>query len=130
MPPDMIEGRPPGNGDGPQGSAIALARDCSSPDIETPPATQEVSPVDRRTSTSDLPTAVRDVRIRLARNEIHAALRPVSRHVECALDCLELDDDVGLQHHLGHVVDAVRNAARRHKELRSLLAAPARELTQ
>jgi hypothetical protein len=43
MPPDMIEGRPPGNGDGPQGSAIALARDCSSPDIETPPATQEVS---------------------------------------------------------------------------------------
>jgi hypothetical protein len=74
-----------------------------------------------------LSVAVRDARIQLARDDIHAALRPVSRHSEAARLCLELDDDDGLEHHLRHVVDGVRQAAEKHRELRghlSSLAAP------
>jgi hypothetical protein len=65
---------------------------------------------------------VRDVRIRLARDDIHMALSPVSRHSEAAMLCLELDDDDGLEHHLRHVVDGVRLAALKHRELRSHLS--------
>jgi hypothetical protein len=35
-----------------------------------------------------------------------------------------------LAHHLRRVVDDVRKAAQKHKELRALLAAPARETAQ
>jgi hypothetical protein len=127
MPPDKIEGLPPGSV-GPQGTAIALARDCNISLQQDRVAAQE--PVDRRTSTSGLSVSVRDVRIRLARNDIYDALCPVSRHAEAALLCLELEDDAGLEHHLGRIVGDVRKAAQKHKELRALLAAPARETAQ
>jgi hypothetical protein len=82
------------------------------------------APVDRRTSTSGLSVAVREVRIRLARNDIYDALCPVSCHAEAALLCIEAADDDGLEHHLRRVVDDVRKAAQKHKELRALLAEP------
>ena len=69
--------------------------------------------------------AVRDVRIRLARDDIHAALRPVSRHSEAARLSLELDDDEGLEHHLRRVIDGVRLAAQKYRELKDLLLSPA-----
>ena len=72
-----------------------------------------------------LSVAVRDVRIRLARDDIHAALGPVSRHSEAALLSLEFDDDNGLEHHLRHVVGGVRSAALRYRELKALLSPPA-----
>jgi hypothetical protein len=72
-----------------------------------------------------LSAAVRDVRIRLARDDCHAALGPVSRHAEAARLSLELDDDDGLEHHLRHVVDGVRTAAQKHRELRNLLSSSA-----
>lgn len=72
-----------------------------------------------------LSVAVRKVRVRLARDDIHAALEPVSRHSEAARLCLELDDDEGLEHHLRHVVDGVRSAASKHRDLRALLSSPA-----
>jgi hypothetical protein len=97
MPPDNIEDLPPGGG-GPQGTAIALARDYNIPLQQNPTAAQE--PVDRHTSTSGLSVSVRDVGIRLARNDIYDALCPVSRHAEAALLCIEADDDDGLEHHL------------------------------
>jgi hypothetical protein len=121
MPPDKIEGLPPGSG-GPQGTVIAVARDCTIPSQQDPAAAQE--PVDRRTSTSGLSLPVRDVRIRLARNDIYDTLCPVSRHAEAALLCIEADDDEGLVHHLRRVVDDVRKAAQKHKELRTLFAQP------
>jgi hypothetical protein len=127
MSPNKIEGQPPGNG-GHQGTAIALQRDCNISLQQNAAAAQE--PVDRRTSTSELSVSLRDVRIRLARNDVYDALGPVSRHAECALYCLELDDDEGLELHLRRVVDSVRKAAQKHKELRALLAAPARETAQ
>jgi hypothetical protein len=127
MIPENFEGLPPGSG-GPQGTAIAAARDCNTPLQQNPTAAQE--PVDRRTSTSGLSVSVRDVRIRLARNDIYDALCPVSRHAEAALLCLDLDDDVGLQHHLGRVVDGVRKAGAKHKELKALLLAPGGEVRQ
>jgi hypothetical protein len=74
-----------------------------SPSRATQEATQDTSapsPADRRTSLTGLSVAVRDVRIRLAREDIYAALGPVSRHSEAALLCLEVDDDAGLEHHL------------------------------
>jgi hypothetical protein len=122
MPPNKIEGLPPGSGGPHQGTAIAVARDCNIPLQQNPLAAQE--PVDRRTSTSGLSVPVRDVRIRLARNDIYDALCPVSRHAEAALLCIEADDDDGLVHHLRRVVDDVRKAAQKHKELRTLLAQP------
>jgi hypothetical protein len=121
MPPDKIEGLPPGSG-GPQGTAIAVARDCNISLQQNPTAAQEL--VDRRTSTSGLSVSVRDVRIRLARNDIYDALCPVSRQAEAALLCIEADDDDGLEHHLRRVVNDVRKAAQKHKELRALLAEP------
>lgn len=72
-----------------------------------------------------LSVAVRDVRVRLARDDIHAALGPVSRHSEAARLCLELDDDEGLEHHLRRIVDGVRLAAQTYRELRALLSRPA-----
>jgi hypothetical protein len=69
--------------------------------------------------------AVHEVRVRLARDDIHAALGPVSRHSEAARLSLELDDDEGLEHHLRHVVDGVRLAAQQYRELTSLLSSPA-----
>jgi hypothetical protein len=72
-----------------------------------------------------LPAAVRDLRIRLARDDIHAALGPVSRHCEAARFSLELDDDEGLEHHLRRVVDDVRSAALKYRELKDLLSLPA-----
>lgn len=72
-----------------------------------------------------LSVAVQEVRIRLARDDIHAALGPVSHHSEAARLCLELDDDEGLEHHLRRVVDGVRLAAVKHRDLRALLSSPA-----
>jgi hypothetical protein len=71
-----------------------------------------------------LSAEVRDVRIRLARDDIHAALGQVSRHREAARLCLELDDDEGLEHHLRRVVEGVRKAAQKYQELRVLLPVP------
>ena len=71
-----------------------------------------------------LSVAVRDVRIRAARDDIHGALGSVSRHSEAALLSLELDDDAGLEHHLRRVVDGVRLAALKYRELRDLLSSP------
>jgi hypothetical protein len=71
-----------------------------------------------------LSIAVREVRVRLARDDVYAALGPVSRHSEAARLCLELDDDQGLEHHLRHVVDGVRSAALKYRELTSLLSSP------
>jgi hypothetical protein len=124
----MVAGLSPGSG-GPPDAAIALARDCRA-SIQQPPAAakQELPPVDRRTSLTGLSVAVRDVRIRLARNDVYDALGPVSRYAECALYCLELDDDEGLELHLRRVVDSVRKAAGKHRELRVLLSEPGREL--
>jgi hypothetical protein len=127
MPSDKIEGLPPSSG-GPQGIAIALARDCDIPLEQNPAAAQE--PVDRRTSLTGLSAAVRDVRIRLSLGDIWDALAPISRHAEASLLCIECDDIDGLEHHLRRVVDDVRKAAQKHKELRALLAAPARETAQ
>jgi hypothetical protein len=83
------------------------------------------APVDRRTSVTGLSPAMREVRIRNARNDIFEALNPVSRHSECALYCLELDDDEGLAHHLRRVVDGVNEATRKHRELWSHFASAA-----
>jgi hypothetical protein len=94
-----------------------------SPSRVTQEATQDTSapsPTDRRASLTGLSVAVRDVRIRLARNDIHATLGPVSRHSEAARLCLELDDDEGLKHHLRQVVDSVRSAALKYRELKDL----------
>ena len=77
------------------------------------------------TTPATLLVAVREVKVRLARDDIHAALGPVSRHSEAARLCLELDDDGGLEHHLRHVVDGIRSAALKYRELRNLLSAPA-----
>jgi hypothetical protein len=87
-------------------------------------ATAAQEPVDRRTSLTGLSVAVRDVRIRCSRNDIYDAVCPVSRHAEAALLCIEANDDDGLEHHLRRVVDDVRKAAQKHKELRALLAEP------
>jgi hypothetical protein len=76
-------------------------------------------------SPTTLSVAVRECRIRLARDDIHAALGPVSHHSEAARLCLELDDDGGLEHHLRHVVDGVRSAAQTYRELKDLLSLPA-----
>jgi hypothetical protein len=89
------------------------------------------TPVERRTSVTGLSAAMREVRIRLARDDIHSALGPVSRHTEAARLSLEIDDDVGLEHHLRRAVDDVRRAAQKHRELRTLLAAaPSAATTQ
>ena len=72
-----------------------------------------------------LSAALRECRIRVARDDIHAALGPVSRHSDAAMLCLELDDDKGLEHHLRRVVDGVRSAARTYRDLRALLSSPA-----
>ena len=74
---------------------------------------------------AELSVAVRECRIRLSRDDIHAALGPVSRHSEAARLCLELDDDEGLEHHLRRVVDGVRLAAQTYRELKDLLSLPA-----
>jgi hypothetical protein len=80
------------------------------------------TPVDRRTSITGLSAPMREVRIRNARVDIFDAIAPVSRDSESALNCLENEDDAGLEHHLRRVVDSVNKAARKHRELRSLLA--------
>jgi hypothetical protein len=67
-----------------------------------------------------LSVAVRECRIRVARDDAYAALGPVSRHSEAARLSLELDDDAGLEHYPHHVVDCVRLAARKHRELSQL----------
>ena len=124
MPPDKIESLPPGSG-GPQGTAIAVARDCNISLRRNPTAAQEL--VDRRTSTSGLSVSVRDVRIRLARVERLPCrfTSTVSRDSEAALLSLELDDDEGLEHHLRRVVDGVRLAALKYRDLNELLVVPA-----
>lgn len=76
------------------------------------------------TSPTTLSIAVREVRIRLARDDIYAALGPISRHSEAARLCLYMDDDEGLEHHLRRVVEGVRKAAQKYQELRVLLPAP------
>jgi hypothetical protein len=93
-------------------------------------ATEAQGQVDRRTSTSGLSAAVRDVRIRLALDDIWHSLCPVSRHSEAAMLCVECEDFDGLEHHLSRVIAGVKSAAAKHKELRALRAAPTRETAQ
>jgi hypothetical protein len=128
MCPDIIEGQTPGNGAGPQEIRNSVAR-VLSPDIKIEVAEQDHSPIDRRTLTG-LTVAVRECRKNVAVDDIWRALSPVSRHSEAAMLCLELEDFVGLEHHLRRVVDDVRKAAQKHKELRALLSEPGREITQ
>jgi hypothetical protein len=98
------------------GSSCSLAQNV--------PATQEPSALspDRRTSLTGLSVAIRDVQIRLAREDIYSALCPVSHDSEAALLCIENDDDEGLEHDLRRAVDGVRRAGQKHKELRGLLS--------
>jgi hypothetical protein len=72
-----------------------------------------------------LSVAVRECRIQVARDDIYAALGPVSRHSEAARLCLELDDDEGLAHHLKRVVDGARTAQQKHRDLKALISASA-----
>jgi hypothetical protein len=81
-------------------------------------------PIDRRTATAGLSSAVRELRLRLAREDIYAAIWPVVRDAKSTLNCLENTDDDGLTHHLRRVVDLVKEAGRKHRELRLLLASP------
>jgi hypothetical protein len=127
MPPDKIDGLPPDSG-GPQGTAIAVARDCNIPLQQNPAAAQE--PVDRRTSLTGLSVAVRDVRTRLSLGDIWDALAPISRHAEASLLCIECEDIDGLEHHLGRVVAGVRKAAEKRRLLRALLSEPGRQVRQ
>jgi hypothetical protein len=78
---------------------------------------------------TELSVAVRECRIRLSRDDIHAALGPVSRHSEAARLCLELDDDEGLEHHLRRVVCGVRLAALKYRELEGLLSSSPRTVS-
>jgi hypothetical protein len=82
------------------------------------------APFDRRTSTTGLSVAVREVRIRNAREGMWRALAPVSHHVQAAILCLEIDDDDGCEHHFRHAYDAFRQAAHKRLELRGLLSSP------
>jgi hypothetical protein len=68
-----------------------------------------------------LSDAVRECRRRVALDDIWHALTPVSRHSDAAMLCLELEDINGLNHHLGHVVDGVRAAAKKFTELKKHL---------
>jgi hypothetical protein len=79
-------------------------------------------PIDPRTATAGPSEAVRELRIRLAREDIEKALWPVSRDSESALNSIENTDDDGLTHHLRRVVECVKAAAWKHRELRLLLA--------
>jgi hypothetical protein len=72
---------------------------------------------------ASLPSFARELRVRLARDDIYAALRGVPGHGEAAVICLMEDDDAGLFHHLGIVVAAVRRAAAQARELRGLIGA-------
>jgi hypothetical protein len=82
------------------------------------------APFDRRTSTTGLSAAVREVRIRNARDDMWRALAPVSHHVQAAILCLEIDDDDGCEHHFRHAYDSFRQAAHKRLELRGLLSSP------
>jgi hypothetical protein len=68
---------------------------------------------------------MRECRIRFARDQIYAAIAPVVSHSGAAVLCLEVDDDEALAHHLRHVIDGVRAAASKHRELLDLLSSPA-----
>jgi hypothetical protein len=69
-----------------------------------------------------LSVAMREVRIRLARDDIFDALGPVANHSDAARHSLMVDDDEGLEHHLRHAVEGVRLAAQKYRELRGHLA--------
>lgn len=104
-----------------------IAKGPDSAPTESGPQNNALSPTAHKNLTKDggesqLSIAVRECRIRVARDDIHSALGPVSRHTEAALLSLELDDDEGLAHHLRHVVDGVNAAARVHRDLRRYLS--------
>lgn len=71
---------------------------------------------------ASLPAFVRDLRVRLARDDIYAALRAVPGHGEAALIGL-IEEDAGLFHHLGIMVAGVRKAATKCRELKALIEA-------
>ena len=79
---------------------------------------------DRRTSTTGLSPAMREVRVRNARDDIYLALGPVSRLSEASRLCLELDDDVSLNRHFEHLVECMRHAVVKHRELKALQSSP------
>lgn len=80
------------------------------------------APVDRRTATEGLSPPMREVRIQNARNDIYRALGPAGHHLRISRLCLEIDDDEALAYHLRLLVDGTKEAARKHRELRLLLA--------
>jgi hypothetical protein len=129
MSPETSEGRAPVEVEGPQEIRNNVAR-VLFPDTKVAPVVQNHSPTDRRTPTTGLSVAVHECRKNVALDDIWRALSPVSRHTDAAMLCLELDDFVGLEHHLGCVVDGVRKAGAKHKELRALLAKLGRETAQ
>jgi hypothetical protein len=81
------------------------------------------APDDPTTGSTDLSSAVRECRWRVALDDIWSALSPVSRHSDAAMLCLELDDVDGLEHHLQRVVDGVRAAGKKFGELKKQVPA-------
>jgi len=82
------------------------------------------TPVDRRAATIGLSPSMREVRIRLARDNIYSALGPASHHAQAACLCLEIEDDVGLEHHMLGFIAEAQKAAEKRRELKALLASP------
>jgi hypothetical protein len=83
------------------------------------------APVDRRMAVTGLSPAMREVRIRLARDEMYAALATASQHALAGCLTLEIDDDVLTEQHLVKFIAAAQKVAEKRRELRALLASPA-----
>jgi len=58
-----------------------------------------------------------------AKDALFEGLRPVPHHARAALECLEADDDVGLEHHMERLAGALREAWPLWKALKSTASA-------
>jgi hypothetical protein len=59
-----------------------------------------------------------------ARDALYGALYPAPRHGRAALECLEVDDDVGLAHHVEAFFTAGRAAWAAWVQLKAVQSAP------
>jgi hypothetical protein len=59
-----------------------------------------------------------------AKDDLFMALHPAPRHGRAALECLEIDDDVGLAHHLDKFFASAKSAWAAREKLRRLESAP------
>jgi hypothetical protein len=59
-----------------------------------------------------------------ARDALFEALHPAPRHGRAALECLEVDDDVGLAHHVEALFTAGRAAWAAWVQLKAVQSAP------